>query len=100
MAEGICYVQLRAPQDHVAESDRCGAAPGRALGESPKWHQDLVAGLVSIPEVQPGDTVFWHTDICHAVADRHGGKDYATNGPGSRLHEQSHRSTDWSRRQE
>jgi len=45
---------------------------------SPEWHQDLISGLVSIPEVQPGDTVFWHTDICHAVADRHAGNDYAS----------------------
>ena len=37
-----------------------------------------MAGLVSIPEVQPGDTVFWHTDICHAVGDEHAGKEYAS----------------------
>lgn len=37
-----------------------------------------MAGLVSIPEVQPGDTVFWHTDICHAVADKHAGTEYAS----------------------
>ena len=27
--------------------------------------------MVPIPEVQPGDTVWWHTDICHAVGDEH-----------------------------
>lgn len=78
IAEGICYVLLRALQDDVAETDLCGAAPGRALGVSPEWHADLMAGLVSIPEVQPGDTVFWHTDICHAVADKHAGTEYAS----------------------
>jgi Protein of unknown function (DUF1479) len=78
IAEGICYVLLRALQEDVPETDLCGAAPGRALGISPEWHPELVAGLVSIPEVQPGDTVFWHTDICHAVADRHSGTDYAS----------------------
>ena len=26
----------------------------------------------------PGDTVFWHTDICHAVGDEHAGKEYAS----------------------
>ena len=78
IAEGICYVLLRALQDDVAETDLCGAAPGRALGVSPEWHGPLMAGLVSIPEVQPGDTVFWHTDICHAVADKHAGTDYAS----------------------
>jgi hypothetical protein len=78
IAEGIAYVLLRALQDDVAEADLCGAAPGRALGVSPEWHPDLIAGLVSIPEVMPGDTVFWHTDICHAVADEHAGSEYAS----------------------
>ena len=35
-------------------------------------------GKVSIPEVMPGDTVWWHTDICHAVGDEHAGKEYAS----------------------
>jgi hypothetical protein len=78
IAQGIAYVLLRALQDDVDEADLCGAAPGRALGVSPEWHPDLIAGLVSIPEVMPGDTVFWHTDICHAVADEHAGSEYAS----------------------
>jgi len=78
IAEGIAYVLLRALQDDVDEADLCGAAPGRALGVSPEWHPDLIASLVSIPEVMPGDTVFWHTDICHAVGDEHTGKEYAS----------------------
>lgn len=78
IAEGICYVLLRALQDDVAETDLCGAAPGRALGVSADWHQEMMAGMVSIPEVQPGDTVFWHTDICHAVGDKHAGKENAS----------------------
>jgi uncharacterized protein DUF1479 len=78
IAQGIAYVLLRALQDDVDEADLCGAAPGRALGVSPEWHADLIAGLVSIPEVMPGDTVFWHTDICHAVGDEHTGSEYAS----------------------
>ncbi len=78
IAEGISYVLLRALQDDVPEDDLCGAAPGRALGVRPEWHADLMAGTVSIPEVMPGDTVWWHTDICHSVADEHAGKEYAS----------------------
>jgi hypothetical protein len=78
IAEGISYVLLRALQDDVPENDLCGAAPGRALGVHPDWHKDLMAGMVSIPEVHPGDTVWWHTDICHAVGDEHAGKEYAS----------------------
>ena len=54
LAEGIAYGLLRALQDDVDETDLCGAAPGRALGMSPEWHPDLMAALVSIPEVMPG----------------------------------------------
>lgn len=78
IANGIAYVLLRALQDDVAPDDLCGAKPGRALGVSPVWHPELVAGLVSIPEVQPGDTAWWHPDVCHAVADEHAGQEYAS----------------------
>ena len=78
MAAGIAYVLLRALQDDVDETDLCGAAPGRALGVSAEWHPELTAALVSIPEVMAGDTVFWHTDICHAVGDEHAGSEYAS----------------------
>jgi hypothetical protein len=55
-----------------------GRRQARAFGVSPEWHQDLIAGLVSIPQVMPGDTVFWHTDICRAVGDEHAGSEYAS----------------------
>lgn len=78
VVEGISYVLLRALQDDVAEDDLCGVAPGRALGVTEKWHPEMLAAKISIPEVQPGDTVWWHTDICHAVADEHTGSEYAS----------------------
>lgn len=78
IAQGISYVLLRALQDDVSEDDLCGAAPGRALGVRPEWHADMIAGTVSIPEVMPGDTVWWHSDICHSVADEHAGEEYAS----------------------
>lgn len=76
-ASGIAYFLLRALQDDLAEDDLCGATPGRALSADPKWHEDILEGLVSIPTVEPGDTVWWHPDIIHAVADEHNGADYA-----------------------
>ena len=44
IAEGICYVLLRALQEDVPETDLCGAAPGRALGVSPEWHPEHDGG--------------------------------------------------------
>ncbi len=77
IARGIAYFLLRALQDDVAEDDLCGATPGRALSANPKWHSDILGGLVSIPLVEPGDTVWWHPDIIHSVADHHAGEDFA-----------------------
>lgn len=76
-ARGIGYFLLRALQDDVDEDDLCGAEPGRALSAKPEWHGDILHGLVSIPLVEPGDTVWWHPDIIHSVADHHHGKDFA-----------------------
>ena len=78
IANGICYVLLRALQNDAAQDDLCGANPGRALGISPDWHPDLMAGVVSIPEVLPGDTAWWHPDVCHAVGNEHRGQEYAS----------------------
>eukprot|EP00913_Durusdinium_trenchii_P001765 g1635.t1 len=33
----------------------------------PEFHQLLIDCLVPIPDVQPGDTVWWHCDLIHAV---------------------------------
>lgn len=76
-AKGIAYFLLRALQDDVPEDELCGAMPGRALSADPNWHADILTGLVSIPVVEPGDTVWWHPDIIHSVADAHTGTDFA-----------------------
>jgi hypothetical protein len=77
VANSIGYMLLRALQSDVAEDDLCGASPGRALGASPQWHGELLDGMISIPEVRPGDTVWWHPDILHSVASEHAGSEYA-----------------------
>lgn len=77
VAQSIAYFLLRALQDDVEADDLCGAIPGRALGARKHWHADILEGLISIPTVGPGDTVWWHPDLIHAVADAHTGTDYA-----------------------
>jgi len=74
---GIAYILLRALQDDVAEDDLCGAAPGKALGADPDWHAELLTGLVKIPLLEPGDTVWWHPDVIHSVENEHLGQDYS-----------------------
>ena len=77
IAKTTPWMLLRALQPDVPEGDLCGAQPGRALGASPQWHAPLLAGLVSIPQVEPGDTVWWHSDVIHAVEDQHAGRGYS-----------------------
>lgn len=71
------YMLLRALQDDIEKDDLCGAQPGRALTVNKKWHDLLLQGLVSIPNMEPGDTVWWHPDTVHAVEDKHSGNGYS-----------------------
>lgn len=77
VAKTTPWMLLRALQPDVPEGDLCGAQPGRALGASQQWHAQLLAGLVSIPQMEPGDTIFWHSDVIHAVEDKHAGSGYS-----------------------
>ena len=77
IAHSMVYVLLRALQDDVPEDELCGAKPGRALSIHPEWHSLLLEGLTSIPLMQPGDTVFWHSDVVHAVENEHRGQGYS-----------------------
>ncbi|MBV9225987.1 MAG: DUF1479 domain-containing protein [Acidobacteriaceae bacterium] len=77
IANSMAYVLLRALQDDVPEDELCGAKPGRALSIQPEWHGLLLEGLTSIPLMQPGDVVFWHSDVVHAVENEHRGQGYS-----------------------
>jgi hypothetical protein len=61
------YVLLRALQDDVADDDLCGAVNGQSLPITSRYHSLLLAALSPIPEVAPGDTVWWHGDLIHSV---------------------------------
>jgi hypothetical protein len=64
-------------QDDVPETELSGAMPGQALSVEPEWHAPLLDALTSIPLMQPGDTVFWHSDVVHAVENEHKGSGYS-----------------------
>jgi hypothetical protein len=77
IAESMVYVLLRAIQDDVPEDDLCGALPGRALSINDQQHGTLTKALSSIPLMEPGDTIFWHCDVVHAVENEHRGSGYS-----------------------
>ena len=74
----IAYVMLRPFMQDVPEEILCGAVEGRAQAITEEWHSLLLRGLVSIPNVEPGDTVWWHSDVVHAVEHEHKGKDISS----------------------
>jgi hypothetical protein len=77
IARAIVYLLLRPLAKDVPEDDLCGAKPGRALSLVDQWHALLRPAITPIPVVEPGDTVWWHSDIIHAVEDHHTGKGYS-----------------------
>ena len=77
IAESMVYVLLRALQDDVPEHELCGAEPARALSVNEKYHSLLLKALSSIPLMEPGDTIFWHSDVVHAVENEHKGTGYS-----------------------
>jgi len=77
IARGMAYILLRALQDDVPETELCGAQPGRALSVNEKYHSLMLEAISSIPPMQPGDTVFWHPDVVHAVESEHNGSGHS-----------------------
>ena len=77
IAKGIAYILTRALMKDVAENELCGSKPGRALSINKDYHSLLLRGLISIPNLNPGDTIWWHPDVVHAVEDKHLGKNYS-----------------------
>ena len=62
------YLLLRPLLDDVADDDLCGVRLSRSFPVNDVFHSILRPALSSIPDVLPGDTVWWHSDMVHAVA--------------------------------
>ncbi|TDZ38077.1 Uncharacterized protein C8035_v007729 [Colletotrichum spinosum] len=48
------------------------------LSRSSHPHLRLEECLVHVPRMEPGDTVWWHADVCHAVDPEHQGSESAS----------------------
>ncbi|KAJ7656448.1 hypothetical protein DFH06DRAFT_471627 [Mycena polygramma] len=53
----------------------CGLGTGLELNDTAHPHLRLNETMVSMPRVEPGDQVYWHCDMIHAVEGFHGGKE-------------------------
>ena len=73
LKEAIAYFMLRPFAPDVPSDLFPGTFPSNPLHVTEKWHRPLYEALVSIPRIGPGDTVWWHPDLIHAVESHHGG---------------------------
>jgi hypothetical protein len=62
------YLLLRPLLTDVPDDDMCSVSVGRAFPGATDWHAPLQRALGGIPDVQAGDSAWWHTDLLHAVA--------------------------------
>ena len=46
----------------------CGVTVNQVYPVSEKWHPLLVRAFAGIPDVQAGDSVWWHCDVIPGVA--------------------------------
>jgi hypothetical protein len=66
--EAMAYMMLRPLLPDIPEDDMCGVTVGQVFPVNETWHPLLLRAVSGIPDVQAGDTVWWHADVIHGVA--------------------------------
>jgi hypothetical protein len=66
--EAMAYLMLRPLLPDVPEDDMCGVTVNQVFPVSEQWHPLLLRARSGIPDVEAGDTVWWHCDVTHGVA--------------------------------
>ncbi len=66
--KAFAYLLLRPLLEDVDADDLCGVKISRTFPVNERFHSILTPALSLIPDVEPGDTVWWHCDLIHAVA--------------------------------
>jgi hypothetical protein len=66
--EAMGYLMLRPLLNDVPAEEMCGVRLNRAFPVNQKWHEPLLPALTGLPDIQAGDTVWWHCDMIHSVA--------------------------------
>jgi hypothetical protein len=46
----------------------CGVTVNQVFPASRQWHPLLMEAVSGIPDIQAGDSVWWHCDMIHSVA--------------------------------
>ncbi|GMA42240.1 DUF1479 domain-containing protein [Mobilicoccus caccae] len=63
----MAYLMLRPLLEDVPDDDMCGVRPNQVFPANEQWHPLLMRAVAGIPDVQAGDSVWWHCDMIHGV---------------------------------
>jgi Gig2-like len=66
--EAMGYLMLRPLLADVPDDDMCGVTVNQVFPVSREWHEPLLPALTGLPDIQAGDSVWWHCDMIHSVA--------------------------------
>lgn len=66
--KAMAYLMLRPLLPDVPDDEMCGVRLNHAFPVDATWHPLLAEAAVAVPDVQPGDTAWWHCDLIHSVA--------------------------------
>jgi Protein of unknown function (DUF1479) len=66
--KAFAYLLLRPLLNDVEPDDMCGVKLSAAFPVTERFHSILTPALSGIPDVEAGDTVWWHCDLVHSVA--------------------------------
>ena len=66
--EALGYCLLRPLLSDIADDDMCGVTVNNVFPIKEQWHSLLLGAVSGIPDVQAGDSVWWHCDMIHSVA--------------------------------
>lgn len=63
----MAYLMLRPLMPDVPDDDMCGVINNQVFPANDRWHPLLMRAKSVIPDVHPGDSVWWHCDMIHGV---------------------------------
>ena len=63
----MAYLLIRPLLDDVPDEALCGVSPRKVLPIDEQWHSLLFRAKALIPDLNAGDSVWWHCDLIHGV---------------------------------
>ncbi|WP_286958531.1 MULTISPECIES: DUF1479 domain-containing protein [Arsenicicoccus] len=63
----MAYLMLRPLLPDVPDDSMCDVTVNQVFPANERWHPLLLEATAGIPDVAPGDSVWWHCDMIHGV---------------------------------